>query len=98
MENFAVIPESTVSGVKCSASLFLHRKKCTSVKDDKIRGTIVRSKKKKEVYLYLRAIYGFLLLCQGYRHRSRGKMQHFFFFPVLLKISHKIEEVFTPAK
>lgn len=80
MENFAVIPESTASGVKCSASLFLHSKKCTPVKDDKIRDTLIRSKKKKDVYLYFRAIYRFLLLCQGYRHRSRGKMQHFFFF------------------
>lgn len=57
MEIFAVISESTASGVKCSASsFFLHSKKCTPVKDDKVRGTHKKSKKKKEVYLYLRAI------------------------------------------
>lgn len=88
IEIFAVISESTASVLKCSASLFLQSKEHTPVKDARIKGTRVRSKKKKEVYLYFRAIYRFLLLCQGYRHHSREKMQHFFFPPVLLKMSH----------
>lgn len=99
IEIFAVISESTASGLKCSASLFLQSKEHTPVKDAKIRGTRVRSKKKKEVYLYLRAIYRFLLLCQGYRHHSREKNAALFFSPCTFENeSYKYKRILVQKK
>lgn len=94
MEIFAVISESTASRLKRSAFLFLQSKEHTPVKDDKLRSTRIRSKKKKEAYLYLRDF-----SCSVKATGSiRKKCSTSFFFPVLLKMNHKNIRVFYSRK
>lgn len=83
-----MISESTASGLKCSASLFLQSKEHTPVKDAKIRGTRVRSKKKKRSLPLPQSNIDFSCSVKATGTIVGKKMQHFFFPPVLLKMSH----------
>lgn len=69
MEIFAMISENTASRPEVSSFSLLQSKQYASVKDDKIRATLKSQGKTKGAYL--RAVNGFLLFWQGYRHHSR---------------------------